>query len=190
MRKENCTTRSIVLVGMFTAIISVLSIFRIPMPTGVPATLQTFAVPLCGFVLGRRLGAASAALYVLLGFIGVPVYSGMNSGPGVLFGLAGGFLFGYVIFAWMSGFGFRWRNKIVRVGSGIVGLLICHLMGVIQYMFLTKTAFTEAVVLVSLPYIVKDIIFVIAAYVVAIAVRRGLAASDILVDARQKSMAK
>ena len=50
------STKTIVTVGMFTAVLSVLSILTIPMPTGVPVTLQTFAMALCGYVLGWKKG--------------------------------------------------------------------------------------------------------------------------------------
>ena len=178
MKKNKISTRSIVLVGMFAAVIAVLAIFQIPMPTGVPATLTTFAIPLCGYVLGVKRGSLAAALYVLLGFVGIPVYAGMTAGPAILFGVTGGFLFGYITFAALCGVGMIVKNRILGFAFGILGLLSCHILGVLQYAFLTKTGLAEAALLVSLPFIVKDIIFTVCAYVVAMAVRKGLAAAD------------
>ena len=83
-------------VALFTAVICILSIWQIPLPSGVPITLQTFALALCGYVIGAKLGAISATLYLLLGLIGLPVYAGMAAGPGVLFGPTGGFIFGFI----------------------------------------------------------------------------------------------
>ena len=83
-------------VALFTAVICILSICQIPLPSGVPITLQTFALALCGYVIGAKLGAISATLYLLLGLIGLPVYAGMAAGPGVLFGPTGGFIFGFI----------------------------------------------------------------------------------------------
>lgn len=74
------STKTIATVGMFTAVLSVLSILTIPMPTGVPVTLQTFAMALCGYVLGTKRGTASTVLYILLGTVGVPVFAGMTGG--------------------------------------------------------------------------------------------------------------
>lgn len=71
---------------MMTAVLAVLSIVTIPLPTGVPVTLQTFAMAFCGYVLGWKLGGASSALYLILGAIGVPVYAGMSGGFGALLG--------------------------------------------------------------------------------------------------------
>ena len=81
---------------MFTAVLAVLSILQIPMPTGVPITLQTFAMALCGYVLGWQSGVAATLLYIVLGTVGVPIFAGMSAGPGVLFGYTGGFIFGFI----------------------------------------------------------------------------------------------
>ena len=94
MKKSKLTTKQIVLTSMMTAVLAVLSIVTIPLPTGVPVTLQTFAMAFCGYVLGWKLGGASSALYLILGAIGVPVYAGMSGGFGALLGPAGGFIFG------------------------------------------------------------------------------------------------
>ena len=87
--KKQLSTKSIILVGMFAAVLAVMSQVAIPMPSGVPMTLQTFAVALAGAVLGWKLGALSALVYLLLGAAGVPVFSGMSGGLGVLLGKTG-----------------------------------------------------------------------------------------------------
>ena len=102
--KKQLSTKSIILVGMFAAVLAVMSQIAIPMPSGVPMTLQTFAVALAGAVLGWKLGALSALVYLLLGAAGVPVFSGMSGGLGVLLGKTGGFIFGFIF--------------MVRAGSG------------------------------------------------------------------------
>ena len=80
------SVRTICMVAMFTAVISVLSIMQIPTPWGVPFTLQTFAMALCGYVLGWKYGTLSTILYILIGAIGVPVFAGMSAGVGILTG--------------------------------------------------------------------------------------------------------
>ena len=76
--KENAKKRTLRLItaALFTAITAVLSQTAIPTPFDVPLTLQTFAVALCGYVLGVKWGLASTAAYILLGTVGVPVFSG------------------------------------------------------------------------------------------------------------------
>lgn len=60
----------------------VLSQIQIPMPSGVPVTMQTFGVALCACVLGWKMGTASVAVYLLLGSFGVPVFAGLSGRPG------------------------------------------------------------------------------------------------------------
>ncbi len=72
--EKRVSTRSIVITGMFAAVIAVLAQVALPMPSGVPVTLQTFAIALTGVVLGAKLGMAAAGVYILLGAVGVPVF--------------------------------------------------------------------------------------------------------------------
>ena len=69
----------------------------------VPITMQTFGVLLLGMVFGARLGAATVALYLLEGAAGLPVFAEFKAGLPVLFGPTGGYLFGFVIAAWLVG---------------------------------------------------------------------------------------
>ena len=88
------STKTMVSVGMFAAVLGVLSVLTIPMPSGVPLTLQTFAMALCGYTLGAKRGTAAVALYLLLGAVGVPVFAGMTGGVSRFVGPTGGFLWG------------------------------------------------------------------------------------------------
>ncbi len=76
--------RDICYIALFTALIAVLAQISIPLPGGVPLTLQTFAVPLAGLVLGSKRGTIATAVYVLLGAVGVPVFAGFSVGRGSL----------------------------------------------------------------------------------------------------------
>ena len=101
MKKTN--TKTIVMIGMFAAVLAVLSQISIPMPSGVPVTLQTFAVALTGFILGWKYGAISVGIYILLGTVGVPVFSNFSGGLGALFGKTGGFIWGFLFLAGFCG---------------------------------------------------------------------------------------
>lgn len=128
--EKRVSTRSIVITGMFAAVIAVLAQVALPMPSGVPVTLQTFAIALTGVVLGAKLGMAAAGVYILLGAVGVPVFSGFAGGLGILFGKSGGFIWGFLFLALLCGLGCQIKNKVVGWGLGIVGLAVCHLLGI------------------------------------------------------------
>lgn len=70
----------------------------------VPISMQPFFVFLAGFILGPRRGAMAVALYLLAGTIGLPVFAGGKSGLGHLFGPTGGYLFGFMVSAWLCGY--------------------------------------------------------------------------------------
>lgn len=169
------STKTIVTVGMFAAVLGILSILSIPVPGGVPVTLQTFAVALCGYVLGWKRGLAAVFIYVLIGAAGIPVYAGMGAGPAVLFGPSGGFLFGFLLMAPLCGIGMNRKNVMFRLMCGIAGLLICHLCGGIQFSLVTGSAPAAAFLTVSLPYLVKDVLSVAGAYFAALPIRKALA---------------
>lgn len=179
------STKTIVTIGMFTAVLSVLSILTIPMPTGVPVTLQTFAVALCGCVLGWRRGIAATAVYLLLGTAGVPVFAGMSAGPGVLFGYSGGFLWGFLFLAFFCGIGMEQKNKLLRLLLGMIGMAVCHLFGILQFAVVTSGTFASSFLAVSLPYLLKDAVSIGGAYFVSLPVRKALYAGNILMNMRR-----
>lgn len=74
------TTKEMVLVGMFAAVLAVISQISLPMPTGVPITIQVFGVALVGASLGSRLGTTATLVYVLLGAIGLPIFANFSGG--------------------------------------------------------------------------------------------------------------
>lgn len=178
--KEQWNVRSMVMIGMFTAVLAVLSILEIPMPSGVPITLQTFAVALFGYVLGWKRGAACGALYLLIGTIGVPVFAGMSGGISKLLGPTGGFIFGFILLAGLCGVGAVCKNKILSVVAGFLGLAACHLLGAIQFGVVTNTGFVKSLLLVSVPYLIKDGLSVVGAFVVGGVLRKRLAQANLM----------
>lgn len=183
--RKKLSTKSIILVGMFTAVLAVMSQIALPMPSGMPITLQTFAVALAGTVLGWKLGALSALVYLLLGAAGVPVFSEMSGGLGILLGKTGGFIFGFIFMALLCGLGADQKNKGIRGACGLAGLAVCHLLGILQFMALTQISFVEAAVLVSIPFLLKDIVSVALAFVTGEILRKALNAANILTYAEK-----
>ena len=90
--KKTVKTQDLVYVSLFAVLITVCSWISIPFI--VPFTMQTFALFLAINFLGGKKGLISIVIYVALGAVGVPVFSGFTSGIGALFGLNGGYIFG------------------------------------------------------------------------------------------------
>lgn len=180
---KKLSIQTICFIGMFAAITSVLSIISIPTPWGVPFTLQTFAVALSGYVLGKFYGTAATAIYVLLGLIGVPVYAGMSGGFGVFFGATGGYIWGFIIMTFFCGLAAEMKNDkkgyALKVILSIVGLAGCHMPGIIQLTLVTKMTFASAALVGSVPYLPKDIISMVCAYLIAVAIKKALRSANI-----------
>ncbi|NLL46906.1 MAG: biotin transporter BioY [Clostridiales bacterium] len=174
MKKANrLSTKELVTAAVFTAVTIVLALTSIPMPSGVPLTLQTFAVALCGYTLGAKLGFVSIVTYILLGTAGAPVFSNFRGGIGMLAGYTGGFIFGFIPFVLLCGLSVR-RKMYIALPLGALGLMLCHALGVAQFSLVASRPFIDSFVLVSLPYLVKDGASLLTAYYTAIALRRAL----------------
>lgn len=173
-------TRSLVYIAMFTSVMAVLSQLYIPMPTGVPVTLQTFAVALTGAVLGWKKGVCSMVVYILLGVVGVPVFSGFGGGVSHLLNYTGGFIYGFPVLAGLCGMAVAANNKIIGGVLAFFGIELCHFAGIIQFAVLTGRSIWEAFLIVSLPYQVKDIIFVAAALATGQKVQKHLRRAGLL----------
>lgn len=163
-----------VMTGVFAALLAVLSQISFPLPSGIPVTLQTFAVALCGFVLGLKLGTLSVAVYLAIGAVGVPVFAGFSGGVGAFAGLAGGYLWGFLFMAFLCGLGASLGNRILAIVLGIAGLGVCHLCGAVQFAVISSISPLEAFLAASAPYLIKDIVSVILAYLAAEAIVYGL----------------
>ena len=106
---QNTKLYSLTLIALGAAIIAVLSPLSIPIGI-VPVTLQTLAVGLVATVLKARETFFAILLYLLLGFIGIPVFTGGTSGIAVLFGPTGGFLIAFLIMGTLISFGLHQIN--------------------------------------------------------------------------------
>lgn len=163
-----------VVAGAFAALLAVLSQISIPLPTGIPVTLQTFAVALCGFALGPGLGAAAVGVYLALGAVGVPVFAGFSGGIGSFVGMTGGYLWAFLPMAFLCGLGARQKNRALALTVGFLGLVICHLCGSFQFALVSAVSPWNAFLLASAPYLLKDAASLVAAYLAAAAILRSL----------------
>ena len=112
-------------------------------------------------------------VYGLLGAIGVPVFAGWSGGFSVIVGYTGGFIYGFIVMALLCGLGAKFcsdkiSGKVIAIVLGIAGLACDHLLGAIQYAIVANISIGKSILLVSVPYLVKDVISVVAAYLISI----------------------
>ena len=140
--------------------LAVLSQIAVPTPWNIPFTLQTFGVALCGYLLGPWYGTASIFVYIALGAVGVPVFSGFKGSIGVLAGMTGGYILGFLFMALLCGLVWKTKSIPALVLVSAAGLLLCHLFGAVWF--------------ASLPYLIKDMVSMAGAYLLADKLRRRI----------------
>lgn len=168
-RKEVITSKSLCRVlGVVTFIFltAIGAFVRIPLAfTPVPITLQTFFVLLSGAVLGGRLGAASQVGYLVLGGMGLAIFTGAGGGMLHLMGPTGGYLVGFVAASWVVGKLIH-RSNTARdktnfpliLSSFIIGSLIIYLLGFLQLALVFGCSLKRALAMGVAPFILGDIL--------------------------------
>lgn len=161
MKKFN--TLDIVYMGLFVALMAICS--WISIPTAIPFTLQTFGVFIAIGLLGTKRGTLSVITYVLLGAIGLPVFSNFSGGLGVLLGSTGGYIVGFIASALITGFIMDklGRNTVKMAIAMLIGLIVCYIFGTIWFMIVYTNSTGEVGLLTTLswcvfPYIIPDCI--------------------------------
>jgi len=162
MKAGKVSVNDLCQIGLLTAVIAVMSQIMIPMPYGVPMTLQTLAIPMAGILLGAKRGTISAMLYILIGAVGMPVFAGFNGGPGIVFGPTGGFILSFPILAYAAGAGAEKADKCWLWTGLIIGVLINYLCGVIYFSFYTSSDFITSFTVCVLLFIPTDIMKITA----------------------------
>ena len=150
-------------VALFSAILVVCAFVSIPAP--VPFTMQTFGVFLSAVLLGSKKGSLVVLIYLLLGAIGLPVFSGARAGIGTIFGQTGGYITGFLPAAFLTGKIFERTKKspLAMAFSMVLGLLCVYIVGSLWFsLAYFKNAKTDGfigVISVSvLPFIIPDLL--------------------------------
>lgn len=159
MEKEHKTrkigTVQLAAMGLMTAVMCILGPLSIPLPGGVPISLNGFAIFLTAYLLGWKKGAVSYLLYLLLGIIGLPVFSGYGAGLAKVAGPTGGYLVGFIFMAMIAG-AFA-ENKKKNIWIAVVGMALGSAtdlaFGTAWYMFVTNTPLVPALTACVIPFL-------------------------------------
>ena len=178
--KNKFTVRDICSAGIFTAFIAVCAQISIPMPYGVPMTLQTLAVPFAGIVLGKKRGAASVLIYILLGAVGLPVFARFSGGPGVLFGPTGGFILSFPVVAILVGGGGRRGALYLALGLA-TGAVVNYSCGMFFFAMVLSVEIKTAFAACVLPFVPTEIIKLSLAYFLGTNIKKALMRSGVII---------
>jgi len=166
---KNKRILSIVYISLFAVLMAVCSWIYVPFV--VPFTMQTFAVFLALNFLGGMRGTVAILLYLSIGAVGVPVFSGFTAGVGVLLGQNGGYMLGWLIAGltvWLFDL-LPIKKTVSRIISSIVGLVICYAVGTVWFAAVYartsgEIGFLAVLSMCVFPFILPDAIKLALAY--------------------------
>lgn len=170
MSRNSNKTLEMTRLALLIAMNCVSAYIVIPLPFSLsPIALQTLVVNLVAFLLTPKQAFITMFVYILVGLIGIPVFTGGTAGPAKIFGPTGGYIWGFlvasVLIAYLRGSVYNFK-RYALVGIG-VGIPIIYILGAIQLKLLTQMNW-EAVLLTGvLPFIPLDILKCVVAAIIA-----------------------
>lgn len=159
MKSIKLTPVKITVCAVFAALSAVLSQVSVPIGA-VPINLTHVSIFIAAGLLGKTYGTVSQIVFVLLGAVGAPVFSGFRGGLGVVFGPTGGFIFGYILCAFITAyiiekFGYSWFVMIIAMYAG---WFLTYVTGCVWFMVVMKTNDIFAVLSACVvPFLLGDI---------------------------------
>ena len=170
-------TKSMVIIALMAAVTCILGPLSLAIPISpVPISLTNLAVYFTVYVLDRKRGTISYLLYLLIGLVGVPVFSAFTGGPGKLFGPTGGYLIGFIFMAYICGFFIaQWPSKLYMHFIGMVlGTAVCYLFGTVWLAYQAGMGFYAALGAGVIPFIPGDLVKIIIALIAGPVIRKQL----------------
>jgi len=172
-------TLNVAFASSFAALTAIGGMISVPLPfSPVPISLQTLFVYLSGAVLGGYIGALSQAIYILLGCVGLPVFSGpVKAGFQALLGPTGGYLIGFVAGAFILGKLVESRRKLDlrwMLTSMVLCTFVIYGLGVFQLSLWLGVGLEKAAAIGVLPFLIGDSVKIVLASFISIRVRRLL----------------
>lgn len=173
MEHRKQTVYPMAVTGMMAALVAVVAPFAIPVGA-VPLSLCSWMVCLAGYVLGARRAVAAVAVYVLLGAVGMPVFSGFSGGLGKLLGPTGGYILGYLPLALCAGWAAKCQNRWLQLAGMAFGTAILYALGTAWYCVQAGVTVQSALALCVLPFLPGDCLKLAAALAVGPVLRRRM----------------
>lgn len=171
----------IAVIGVMTAVICILAPFSLPIGP-VPISFTNLAIYIALYVLGMKRGTISYLIYLLIGLVGVPVFSGFTGGPQKLFGPTGGYLIGFIPMAVIAGIVIdkcmkKWYFCLLAM---IAGTWVCYLFGTAWLAFQANMTFKAALAAGVIPFIIEDLIKMVLALLIGPQIHKQLVKAQLV----------
>ena len=169
--------RNMVLCALFASLMAVCAWIAVPIGGGAVYTLQTFAVFLALLTLGGMRGTVAIFVYLCLGAVGLPVFSGFRGGFGSFFDLTGGYLWGFLIIGLVYWLLTGLFGAKMRIPAAILGMLFCYLCGLLWFCVSQAGGFRvsslgPAFLVSVLPYLLPDAVKIALAFLLSHRLKR------------------
>jgi biotin transport system substrate-specific component len=176
------TTRNIAFIALFTAVLCVLAPISIPLGTLVPISLGTLVVYIIGALLDYKKAPICIILYILIGLMGVPVFSGWSGGFAKLIGPTGGFIFGYIFGVLTQALLTTWKKDKIWMYpvAMIAGTIFIYGFGLVWFLISMNVIngkemdFAKAFAACVTPFLLGDAIKIALATAVSFKLRQPL----------------
>ena len=171
-------TKDMTMVAVMAALICIAGPLTVPLGP-IPLSLANFAVYLTAAVLGAKFGPLAVAIYLLLGMVGVPVFSGFSGGVQKLLGPTGGYLIGDLPCAFITGLGVKpgetsperkWRLPVCMV----LGAVVLYVLGTAWFMVQSGNSLAASLGMCVTPFLPADVIKIVAACLLAWPIRKAV----------------
>lgn len=164
------SVRQLAIIGVMTAVTCILAPFSVPIGP-VPISLTNLAIYFSLYILGTKNGTISYLVYLLIGIIGLPVFSGFTSGPEKLIGPTGGYLIGFIPMAIIAGIFIKksismdnlWIGRILGMFGMILGTVIAYIFGTAWLAYQADMDFQAALWVGVIPFIPGDLVKMVLA---------------------------
>ena len=179
--EKKLTTYQMAVTALMAAVMCVLGPLTVPIGA-VPISLANFVICLTAWLLGPKFGTLSVAVYLCIGLIGVPVFSGYGAGLAKLAGPTGGYLVGYLLLALIGGLFIEKSNgNPVVSGIGLVlGDAACYVLGTAWFVFQMQCELGYALSVCVYPFIALDLAKIVVSCVVGALLRKRLVQAGVL----------
>ncbi len=163
------------IIGIMAAVICILGPLSIPIGV-VPISFTNLAIYFVLYTLGMKKGTISYIIYILIGFIGLPVFSGFTSGPSKLLGPTGGYIIGFIFMSLIAGFfidNFFHKWYLCFVGM-VLGTVVCYMFGTIWLSYQANLSASSALAAGVIPFIPGDLVKILIATFIGSQIRKRL----------------
>lgn len=180
---KNTKTLTLTLIALMAAVTCILGPLSIAIPISpVPISFTNLAIYFTVMILGWKKGTVSYIIYLLIGLVGVPVFSSFTSGPAKLLGPTGGYLIGFIFLAIIAGiFIEQFNGKLLMYILGMVlGTLVCYAFGTIWLAYQAHMDFITALWAGVIPYLPGDAVKILVAAFIGNEIRKRLIKANLI----------